>query len=100
VRSKHPALPLVLISTDGIAEADAAAALLARYGFSDVEAWMFADANAQRLRYEIDPAWYGEMPRAYFYPADHRREGVSGALTRERIESWLQGAVIAPRSPR
>lgn len=89
VRRDHPELPLALISTDDIAEADTATTMLKTYGLDDVEAWMFADDNAQRLRYEIDPAWYGEMPRAYFYAADHRREGVSGRLPRQRIESWL-----------
>jgi hypothetical protein len=90
VRRDYPALPLVLICTDDIAEADTATRVLQPHGLDDVESWMFADNNAQRLRYEIDPAWYGEMPRAYLYDTLHRREGISGSLARGRIEEWLR----------
>jgi len=88
MQDAHPRLPLVLVSTDDIGDSDVAARMLAEAGLEGVESWIFA-GDPQRLRYEIDPAWYGEMPRAYFYDAGHRREGVSGSLAREQIERWL-----------
>lgn len=88
LREAHPRMPLVLVSTDDISEAALAARMIERYGMQDEESWIFAD-DPQKLRYEIDPAWYGELPRAYFYDAGHRREAVSGRLERARIEAWL-----------
>lgn len=88
VRARHPGLPLVLISTDDVSDEAMAASALQDFAMEGEESWIFAD-DAQKLRYEIDPAWYGELPRAYFYDASHGREGVSGSLTRQRIESWL-----------
>ena len=88
MRTRYPRLPLVLISTDDVSDEAMAATALRDFAMDGEESWIFAD-DAQKLRFEIDPGWYGELPRAYFYDASHRREGVSGSLTRERIESWL-----------
>lgn len=90
LRKAYPKMPLVLIATDDIADRKIAGQIIARYGLGDVESWIFADSNAAKLRYEIDPGWYGEMPRAYFYDAAHAREAVSGSLQREQVESWLK----------
>jgi hypothetical protein len=90
MRRSYPSLPLVLISTDDSSDEAVAATALHDFDMEGEESWIFAD-DAQKLRYEIDPGWYGELPRAYFYDAMHRREGVSGSLPRERLESWLAG---------
>jgi len=90
MRGSYPSLPLVLVSTDDSSDEALATKVLNDFGMDGEESWIFAD-DAEKLRYEIDPDWYGELPRAYFYDAMHRREGVSGSLPRERIESWLAG---------
>ncbi len=89
MRLRHPGLPLVLVSTDDHGDAVVAGKALEEFGMAGEESWIFAD-DAQKLRYEIDPGWYGELPRAYFYDPRHRREGVSGRLARARIERWLE----------
>jgi hypothetical protein len=89
-RRAHPELDLVLIATDDITSyAQEVHAILKKHGLGDAESWIFADPNAQRLRYEIDPKWYGELPRGYFYDAAHHRLGVSGALKPEHLSAWL-----------
>jgi thiol-disulfide isomerase/thioredoxin len=87
--AKHPELDLVLVSTDEDSYGKEAEAALHKHGLQSVESWIFADANAQRLRYEIDPAWFGELPRSYFYDASHQRLPQSGVLSVESIEAWL-----------
>lgn len=89
MRERHPGLPLVLISTDDVSDEAMAASALQDFAMDGEESWIFAD-DAQKLRFEIDPDWYGELPRAYFYDASHRREGVSGSLARQRIEDWIR----------
>jgi len=42
-----------------------------------------------KLRFYIDPGWYGELPRSYFYDAAQQRSGHSGALTRAQLQDWL-----------
>ena len=98
LRRAHPEMALVLVSTDDIADRKMAAEVLSRYGLEREESWIFAEGNAAKLRYEIDPAWYGEMPRAYFYDAAHARESVSGSLERAQVESWLGRVTAAPQT--
>jgi thiol-disulfide isomerase/thioredoxin len=89
LRKVHPRFPLVLIATDDIADSEPVMEVLRRYGLELEEAWIFADQDAARLRYEIDPGWHGDMPRAYFYQPNHDREAVSGSLERARVEAWV-----------
>lgn len=88
VAAKHPELDLVMVSTDEDSYGKEVEATLDKHGLRKVESWIFADANAQRLRYEIDPAWFGELPRSYFYDAAHQRKPHSGVLGIEQIEAW------------
>jgi hypothetical protein len=39
--------------------------------------------------FEIDPKWYGELPRTYFLDAAHQRTGVSGVLSKEDYETMF-----------
>lgn len=89
VRQAHPELALVLISTDPPGAEAAELEVLANHGLEDVESWGFADANVERLRYSIDPGWFGELPRAYFYRSDGSRRGISGALEEDELLEWL-----------
>ncbi|MFN3918859.1 MAG: TlpA family protein disulfide reductase [Methylohalobius sp.] len=86
----NPKLDLVLVATDDQARAEEVEALLARYGLDSAESWIFGSADTARLRYAIDPGWYGELPRAYFYLPDGQRIGHSGPLGTEQIEAWLK----------
>lgn len=89
-RREHPRLDLVLIATDNIASAKEVHAILIKHGLGNIESWIFASPHAQRLRYEIDPKWYGELPRGYFYDHAHDRIGISGALKAEHLKAWLE----------
>ena len=86
---RHPDLNIVMISTDDESQREPVEAMLDTHGLRQVESWIFADANTQRLRYEVDPSWFGELPRSYFYDAAHNRIAHSGALSAKHIESWL-----------
>jgi thiol-disulfide isomerase/thioredoxin len=91
---KHPKLDLVMVSTDEAEFAGEVSDMLAKHKLKQVESWIFSDSNAQRLRYEIDSSWYGELPRSYFYDAGHNRLPVSGAITTEHIDAWV--AAVKP----
>lgn len=91
---KHPKLDLVMVSTDEAEFSGEVAEVLEKHKLGQVESWIFDESNAQRLRYEVDPSWYGELPRSYFYDAGHNRLPVSGAITTEHIDAWV--AAVKP----
>jgi thiol-disulfide isomerase/thioredoxin len=86
----HPDTRLVLISTDAPEDAPALTDALHHHGLGHLEGWVFADAFEERLRYEIDPAWHGELPRTYLSDGA-RTLAVSGKLRREQLEKWRAG---------
>lgn len=86
----NPDLPFVLISTDPIAEREFAHDFLLDFDLADRESWMFADSFTERLRFSIDPSWYGELPRSYFFDAGHNMQSHSGIMTQEMLEEWFQ----------
>ena len=76
---------LVLISTDGADATTEVASVLMKYKLQDVDSWLFEEYLAQPLRYEIDPLWYGELPRSYLFNKQHQRQAVSGVLNSSQL---------------
>jgi thiol-disulfide isomerase/thioredoxin len=83
----NPNVDIVMLATDDASATDQVQQILAKNELTGLENWLFADDSPQKLRYEIDPRWYGELPRTYFLNKKHEREGVSGVLSREAYES-------------
>lgn len=90
LRAQHPELPLILVSTDAFTDKAEAAWVLENYGLADMTTWMFADSFAEPLRYSIDPQWYGELPRSYFFDSGHIPHAHSGVLQRELLLQRLE----------
>ena len=58
-------------------------------GLKDKESWMFADSFVERLRSSIDPNWYGELPRSYYFDSNHRMQSHSGIVSEELLQAWF-----------
>ena len=92
----NPDLPFVLISTDPIKTREDAVEFLSDFNLEGRESWMFADSFVERLRYSIDPNWYGELPRSYFYDRRHKMKSHSGIMSTELLENWFVQDIIFP----
>ena len=51
---------------------------------------VFADDFVERLRFEVDPRWQGELPRTYLHGPGKAVAGFTGTLDAQRVEQWLQ----------
>lgn len=91
---KYPSLPLVLVATDSVEESAAVGAVLDKYGLGGTASWVFADAFTERLYFEIDRKWRGELPRTYFYDAGHRARAVSGKLDEAETATWVKRELV------
>lgn len=87
LKREWPDIQMIMLSTDDATESEQIMEILAEHGLNTAENWIFADSNAQKLRYKIDPKWFGELPRTYFIDKTRQRTGVSGGLTREQYET-------------
>ncbi|HJX16783.1 MAG TPA: TlpA disulfide reductase family protein [Acidiferrobacterales bacterium] len=99
LQRRHPQLNVVLISTDTAEDAEALTATLARHGLARAEAWVYADAFAERLRFEIDPRWGGELPRTYLFDRAHAVTARSGALAPAELERWAVMSLAPKATP-
>ncbi len=89
---KYHDLDLVLISTDTPEQMKEIARTLQKYPLRKAESWVFADSFVERLRFEVDTQWYGELPRTYFYDARGHSLALSGKLDYTQIEQWIRGS--------
>lgn len=87
--AQNPELPLVLVSSDPPALQDEIQMRLEDYGLDAANSWQFAHDFQESLRYTIDPLWFGEMPRSYFYDAAGQRSAQSGTISSEHLRQWL-----------
>ena len=92
IKKIHEGMPqfnFVLLATDDQADTKEVNKIIEQKGLGIMESWIFAEGNAQKLRFEIDPVWYGEIPRTYFFNSTHEREGISGALTHKQFITMI-----------
>ncbi len=90
LEKKYRDLNLVLVSTDAPEQKMSITRMLRQYRLKTAESWVFADEFTERLRYEIDPQWYGELPRTYFFYADGHATAISGKIDAELITKWMR----------
>ena len=90
LKKRYPKLKLVLVATDSPAESTALAEMAKSYGLGDTAQWVFADEQSERLRFEIDKQWYGELPRTYFFDRQHRAQGISGVVEVAYLNRWAK----------
>ncbi len=87
IHKKFPGLEIIMLSVDDFTEQSTVNKILQKHEITDLESWVFAAPDLQKLRYEIDPGWYGELPRTYFFNSSHDGKGISGTQTNEQFIS-------------
>jgi thiol-disulfide isomerase/thioredoxin len=93
--AERPDADLVLVAADPIPEDPASlAATLDRSGLAGAESWTFADDFSERLRFEVDPRWRGEMPRTILIARDGTVTARSGATDLAELRKWIAGQAM------
>ena len=87
-RTRYPELSFVIVSTDSLELRADAEAVLAEFGLDPTRTWIFADEFTERLRFNIDPDWRGELPRSYFYDRSHRARALSGVISEASLRRF------------
>ena len=94
----HSELDVVMISADLVPNLPGAArGMLEKAGLGTAENWLFSDGFVERLRFEIDPAWQGEIPRTLLIARDGTVTTIEGSAEIPDLEKWLVQQKIAAR---
>jgi thiol-disulfide isomerase/thioredoxin len=95
---ERPDLNLVVINADLVPNEPAAVtAMLAETGLTAAENWTFGDGFVERLRYEIDPQWRGEIPRTILIARDGSTTVIEGVADLDHVRAWLDGQSGGPK---
>jgi thiol-disulfide isomerase/thioredoxin len=87
---ERPDLNLVLVAADPVPQdPERVTETLARAGLGTTESWSFSDRFYERLRYEIDPAWAGELPRTVMIDREGKATVLPGVADLARVHAWL-----------
>jgi hypothetical protein len=68
--------------------------MLAETGLAAAENWTFGDGFVERLRYEIDPQWRGEIPRTILIARDGTTTTIDGVANLESVRAWLDAQSV------
>jgi thiol-disulfide isomerase/thioredoxin len=85
----EPNADIVMVAADPVAvEPGDLDKALAKAGLSKAESWRFADSFIERLEYEIDPGWQGELPFTIMLDRDGKASTVLGAVDFTTLQAW------------
>lgn len=87
---QFPNYQLTLINTDAVIEQGRVKKILKKFNLSELDNWGFSNADEERLRYDIDPRWYGDLPRSYFFPLRGKVKRLRGALSSSELLELFQ----------
>ena len=59
--------------------------------------WIFDDGFVERLRFEIDPAWQGEIPRTILISRNGDTTTIEGSAEMTDIQKWFEQQQTAAR---
>jgi thiol-disulfide isomerase/thioredoxin len=91
----HPDIDIVTISADFVPDLPAATrAMLERSGLSLAESWVF-DGFADRLRFQIDPTWQGDIPRTLLITREGEMTTIEGSAEIADLEQWTARQLVA-----
>jgi thiol-disulfide isomerase/thioredoxin len=90
LQAERPDMRLVMVAADPVPQDPARVNdMLARADLAKAENWAFTDRFNERLRYEIDPAWAGELPRTLLIDRDGKETVLTGVADLAEVRTWL-----------
>ncbi len=86
----HPGADMVLINGDRPGDKlHLADERIAKAGLGAAEQWAFAEAHTDRLRFEIDAGWQGELPFTLLIGRDGGVTSFSGSADFAMLAAWI-----------
>jgi thioredoxin-related protein len=88
--NNYPTVKLTTISADIFLDKTAVQKQMKAHNLDDVDAWVFSDAVAQKLYFDVDPRWHGELPLMYLIKPDNTIKRQIGYMKQEDLLTWLK----------
>jgi len=86
----YPHIKLVTVSTDLFLDDTLVQEQMTSHNIDNVDAWVFSEAIAQKLYYDVEPRWRGQLPFMYLSDSNGIDKYKSGYMKEQDFLIWLQ----------
>ena len=87
--AEHPDIDVVTVSDDLVPNLNAATqSMLDKAGLAAAENFIFNDGYVERLRFEVDPSWQGDIPRTMLVTRDGAISTIEGSAEISDLDKW------------
>ena len=94
----HSAIDVVTISADLVPDLpEATRSMLEKSGLRSAENCIFSDGFVERLRFEIDPGWQGDIPRTMLISREGTITTIEGSAEMAELKRWSNQQLAATR---
>lgn len=81
---------VIFVDADPVMEDPAKiTAAMTKAGIASSESWVFADRFLERLWFDVDPTWAGEMPFTVFVSRTGDAKSTSGVVDFATVRGWI-----------
>jgi hypothetical protein len=71
--------------------------MLEKAGLWSAENWIFSDGFVERLRFEIDPTWQGDIPRTILISREGIIMTIEGSAEMKDLDNWSSQQLTATK---
>ena len=86
----YPSINLVSISTDPFLKPTIVNNILSSKNLIHFQKWVFADDYVERLYFDVEKTWRGELPLTYFLNKDNTLHKKLGVIKEDKLIHWLK----------
>ena len=90
LQQKQKNLAVVMINTDTEESSEQERDdIIKHFNLVNLKSFHFTQGQEAQQRYQVDPQWFGELPRSYFIDEQGKFHGKSGLIAEELLTQWL-----------
>lgn len=90
LQQKQKDLAVVMINTDTEESSEQERNdIIKHFNLVNLKSFHFTQGQEAQQRYQVDPQWFGELPRSYFIDEQGKFHGKSGLIAEELLTQWL-----------
>ena len=90
LQQKQKNLAVVMINTDTEESSEQERSdIIKHFNLVNLKKFHFTEGQEAQQRYQVDPQWFGELPRSYFIDEQGKFHGKSGLIAEELLTQWL-----------
>ena len=87
---KYPTVDIVSVTTDPFLDDQTVKRILSSKNLDHVQKWVFADNYAERLYFDVDRTWRGELPLTLFFDRQNKMLKHMGVIKKDELIDWLE----------